>query len=46
MQVHDVDLRLLRIFVAIVECGGLSAAVANVIYKIMCMLKAIVVADA
>lgn len=26
MQVHDVDLRLLRIFVAIVECGGLSAA--------------------
>ena len=26
MRVHDVDLRLLRIFVAIVECGGLSAA--------------------
>ncbi|MBZ9612400.1 LysR family transcriptional regulator [Rheinheimera maricola] len=26
MQVHDVDLRLLRIFVTIVECGGLSAA--------------------
>ncbi|WP_105189714.1 LysR family transcriptional regulator [Pseudoalteromonas sp. T1lg48] len=26
MQVHDVDLRLLRIFVAIVECGGLAAA--------------------
>lgn len=26
MQVQDVDLRLLRIFVAIVECGGLSAA--------------------
>jgi DNA-binding transcriptional LysR family regulator len=26
MQVHDVDLRLLRVFVAIVECGGLSAA--------------------
>lgn len=26
MQIHDVDLRLLRIFVAIVECGGLSAA--------------------
>ncbi|KZN61927.1 LysR family transcriptional regulator [Pseudoalteromonas luteoviolacea CPMOR-1] len=26
MQVHDVDLRLLRIFVAIVESGGLSAA--------------------
>ncbi len=26
MQVHDVDLKLLRIFVAIVECGGLSAA--------------------
>jgi len=26
VQVHDVDLRLLRIFVAIVECGGLSAA--------------------
>ncbi|CAH9065153.1 hypothetical protein PSECIP111951_03609 [Pseudoalteromonas holothuriae] len=29
MQVHDVDLRLLRIFVAIVECGGLSAAEAR-----------------
>lgn len=26
MQVQDVDLRLLRIFVTIVECGGLSAA--------------------
>ena len=26
MQVHDVDLRLLRVFVTIVECGGLSAA--------------------
>lgn len=26
MQIHDVDLRLLRIFVAIVECGELSAA--------------------
>jgi DNA-binding transcriptional LysR family regulator len=26
MQVHDVDLRLLRVFVAIVESGGLSAA--------------------
>lgn len=26
MQVQDVDLRMLRIFVAIVECGGLSAA--------------------
>ena len=26
MRVHDVDLRLLRVFVAIVECGGLSAA--------------------
>lgn len=26
MQVQDVDLRLLRIFVSIVECGGLSAA--------------------
>ena len=26
MKIHDVDLRLLRIFVAIVECGGLSAA--------------------
>lgn len=26
VQVHNVDLRLLRIFVAIVECGGLSAA--------------------
>lgn len=26
MQVQDVDLKLLRIFVAIVECGGLSAA--------------------
>ena len=26
MQIHDVDLRLLRIFVTIVECGGLSAA--------------------
>jgi DNA-binding transcriptional LysR family regulator len=26
VQVHDVDLKLLRIFVAIVECGGLSAA--------------------
>lgn len=26
MLVHDVDLRLLRIFVTIVECGGLSAA--------------------
>jgi DNA-binding transcriptional LysR family regulator len=26
MQIHDVDLKLLRIFVAIVECGGLSAA--------------------
>lgn len=26
MQVHDVDLKLLRIFVAIVESGGLSAA--------------------
>lgn len=26
MQVQDVDLRLLRVFVAIVECGGLSAA--------------------
>lgn len=30
MQVHDVDLKLLRIFVAIVECGGLSAAEARV----------------
>jgi len=26
MQIQDVDLKLLRIFVAIVECGGLSAA--------------------
>ncbi|MBB1488028.1 LysR family transcriptional regulator [Oceanospirillum sediminis] len=26
MQIHDVDLKLLRIFVAIVESGGLSAA--------------------
>lgn len=26
MQIHDVDLKLLRVFVAIVECGGLSAA--------------------
>ncbi|GAB2908257.1 LysR family transcriptional regulator [Rheinheimera gaetbuli] len=26
MQVQDVDLRLLRVFVTIVECGGLSAA--------------------
>lgn len=26
MQVQDVDLRLLRLFVTIVECGGLSAA--------------------
>ncbi|MEF1311250.1 LysR family transcriptional regulator [Vibrio mytili] len=26
MQVQDVDLRMLRVFVAIVECGGLSAA--------------------
>ena len=26
MQVQDVDLRLLRIFVTIVESGGLSAA--------------------
>ncbi|MDP5138675.1 LysR family transcriptional regulator [Rheinheimera baltica] len=26
MQVHDVDLKLLRVFVTIVECGGLSAA--------------------
>lgn len=26
MQIQDVDLRMLRIFVAIVECGGLSAA--------------------
>lgn len=26
MQVQDVDLKLLRIFVTIVECGGLSAA--------------------
>jgi len=26
MQVQDVDLRLLRMFVTIVECGGLSAA--------------------
>lgn len=26
MKIHDVDLKLLRIFVAIVECGGLSAA--------------------
>lgn len=26
MQIQDMDLRLLRIFVSIVECGGLSAA--------------------
>lgn len=29
MQIQDVDLRLLRVFVAIVECGGLSAAEAR-----------------
>ena len=29
MELHDVDLRHLRVFVAIVECGGLSAAEAK-----------------
>ena len=29
MQIQDVDLKLLRVFVAIVECGGLSAAEAR-----------------
>jgi len=29
MQIQDVDLKLLRVFIAIVECGGLSAAEAR-----------------